>query len=254
MIITICFTYFRSLTLANLHAALYSVLRQDFSRVREVIVVDNNTEDFVEDIQSVIDSLRFPIPIRLLSYKHDDPTRAHSWSTNVAVRASQTPWVFFSRADYVLDFGIVAKFLEVVDGKPSDWNGFVTGNVYHLHVTVDECEPTEWRRDGAGALRSLPGVEENYMDIDAGVWALRRDAFDRVGGLDEGLSAWGHSQTHFQHKLFLAGTEFVRIRKPLFFHPFHSAHRDIELAHRQLRERGVDVKEMWRRYEGVSPY
>jgi GT2 family glycosyltransferase len=252
--VTICFTYFRSLSLENLAAALYSIRRQDFGRVAEIVVVDNNTDDDAAAIQSVIDACRFPVPVRLLSYKHGNASRTHAWSSNVAVLAADTPWVLFCRADYVLDFGFLQKCLAVVDAHPADWDGFVTGYVRHLHVPVSRCELTEWRTAGAEVLRNQPGTNEDHMMIDAGVWLARRAAMLRVGGLDERLSAWGHAQTDVQYRLHASGTEFVQIPEVLFYHPRHAAVRDINLAHRQLRDIGVDLHALWSRYGGVAPY
>jgi GT2 family glycosyltransferase len=252
--LTICFTYFRSLTLANLDAALYAVRQQDLSRVVELVLVDNNTSDDVRDIQAAIDVRRFPMPTRLISRKHGDSTKTHAWSTNVAVREATTPWVLFCRADYLLDFGLVRKSLRVVDAHGEDWDGFVTGNVRHLYVPVSRCELTEWRSSGADVLRYQPGQTEDYMAIDSGVWMARRSAFDRVGGMDERLSAWGHAQTDFQHRLHQTGTEFVQIPEVLFYHPRHAAPRDINLAHAQLHAVGANLSAMWARYHGVSPY
>lgn len=251
---SICFTYFRSLALANLGAALYSIRRQDLSRVESLVVVDNNTDDSDQSIRQVINDLDFPMPVRLSSWKHGNAKKTHSWSTNKAVRESSTPWVLFTRADYVLDFDLVAKFVGVVDGYDHGWNGFVTAHVYHLNVDIAGCEATAWRRQGPGVFARLPGVENRYTTIDAGVWMARRRAFDQVGGLDESLSAWGHAQTHFQHKLYEQGVEFVVLPEPLFYHPLHAGERDIEAAHRQLAERGVRIQDLWARYEGAQPY
>lgn len=256
--ITICLTYFKSLALANLAAALHSVRRQDLSCVDSIVVVDNDTADSATAIRAEVDAQRFPIPTRVLSFKHGDPSRTHSWSTNAAVREATAPWVLFTRADYILDFHLVKRFVQGIGKKEYDlqgpWNGFVTANVYHLNVDVGECERTAWRREGTDALRALPGVENDYTIIDAGVWMARKSAFDRIGGMDEGLTAWGHAQTYFQHLLHVSGVEFVRIPEPLFYHPLHSAPRDIELAHRQLAERGIDLRELWTRHRGVSVY
>jgi glycosyltransferase involved in cell wall biosynthesis len=252
--VTICFTYFRSLTLANLDAALYSVRQQDLSRVVELVVVDNNADDDARDIQAVIDARRFPLPVRLISRKHGDPAKTHAWSTNLAVREATSPWVLFCRADYLLDFGLVRKGLRVIDAHAEDWDGFVTGCVRHLHVPIARCELTEWREAGTDVLRSQPGRTEDYMAIDSGVWMARRSAFDRVGGLDERLSAWGHAQTDFQHRLHQTGTEFVQMPEVLYYHPRHAAPRDITLAHAQLHSVGGNLSEMWARYHGVSPY
>lgn len=252
--ITICSTFFKSLALANFEAALYSVRRQDLSRVEEIVIVDNDSVENVFDIQCVIDGFEFQIPIRLLSFKHGDETKTHAWSTNTALREASTPWMFFTRADYILDFGIVQKFAKVMDLEAPGTLGFITGNVYHLSVDVGVCETTAWRRDGVSLLRVLPGVEETYMCIDAGVWMITKGAFTSVGGLDETLTAWGHAQTHFQYKLHRVNVPCMRIDEPLFYHPQHAAPRDIELAHRQLADRGIELKELWARYDGVQPY
>lgn len=253
MMATVCFTYFKSLGPANLGAALYALRQQNFSRVESIIVVDNDTDDGIDTIQAVVDALRFPVPVRVLSFKHGDPARTHAWSTNVAVAAARSPWIIFTRADYLLHFQAVDKFFDVLAG----WQLcelFITGNVYHLNVDVAACDKVAWRYAGPQVLRVLPGKEEDYTHIDAGVWMTSKAMFDRVGGLDERLSAWGHAQTHFQHKLYEAGARFVRIPEVLFYHPQHAASRDINLAHRQLAEQGINLRQMWERYEGTKPY
>lgn len=248
--ITICLTYFKSLALANLAAALHSVNAQDMTFIDSIVILDNNTEDSKQSIENVIDAVSFTVPVKFFSYKHGNKLRTHSWSTNEAVRPVTTPWILFTRADYILDFSLVEKFVDVAGAKKNLWNGFVTSNGCHLNVDVGVCEATDWRTKGPRFL----GVVFDHTLIDAGVWMARKDAFDRVGGLDEGLTAWGHAQTHFQWKLKEAGTEMVRIPEVLFYHPLHSAERDLALANAQLSERGIDVKELWKDYRGEHPY
>lgn len=255
--ITICLTYFRSLTLANLAAALYSVRRQDLSRVAALVVVDNNTEDTRDAIDEMIAGFDFPVPVVLRSFKHAELTRTHAWSTNIAVREAATEWVFFTRADYLLDFWALQKFGAIVDGQPDDWDGFVTSNGCHLNTGIETCETAavQWRDLGPEHLRSLcGGVVFDYTCIDAGVWMARRSAFERVGGLNERLSAWGHAQTYFQYKLHAAGTECVRIQETLFYHPSHHGERNILTAHAQLSEQGVEIGALWARHAGAKPY
>lgn len=254
MKVTVVCTYFRSLELANLAAALHSVRRQALERAQSIIVFDNDTAATEDELWSVIEPLDFPVPVRLVSMKHGDRLRAHSWSSNAAVREAAGEWLLFTRADYLLDFDLLRWFTDIVASKPVDWDGFVTANVYHLAADIAWCEQTPWRRQGTDVLRGLPGSEGAYTTIDAGVWMARKSSYERVGGLDEELTAWGHAQTHFQYKLHRSGVEFVRIPQPLFYHPMHAAERDIELTHRQLRDRGVNLREMWARYEGAQPY
>lgn len=244
--ITICLIYFKSLTLDNLDAALYTVQQQDLSRVKEIVIVDNDTADDEVAILDVVESFGFPVPKHVLSFKHGDPLKTHAWSTNAAVREATTPWVFFTRADYLLAFDALKKFTQ----RTPNWNGFITGNGCHLGIGIDKCERTDWRRTGP----NFPGSVFDYTLVDAGVWMARKAVFDRVGGLDESLTAWGHAQTDFQYRLSQSGVEFVRVPETLFWHPAHGGEKDIDLAHAQLAAKGGNLKEMWKRYEGVSPY
>jgi GT2 family glycosyltransferase len=253
-VITVALTYFKSLTLANLAAALYSVSRQDLSRVAEIIVVDNDTADPEPAIQDVIAAQGFPVPVRLVSTKHGDPTREQAWSTNFTVRQAQSPWVLYTRADYLLDFSLLAKFVAVIDSKPAGWEGFLVSHGCHLAIPIGDCEQSDWRTRGPRCFR---GIEYDYTEVDSGVWMAPRAAYDRIGGFDERLSAWGHAQTEFQYRMYLSGVEFVRLRETLFFHPHHGGAKDIERAHAQLNDIGFDrakLQEMWSRYEGPKFY
>jgi hypothetical protein len=249
--LTICCTYFKSLGLANLDAALYSVRQQDLSRVHELVLVDNDTADRQQAILDRVAAHAFPMPARVYSFKHGDPMRTHSWSSNVAVRASATPWILMTRADYLLDREFLRRCVAVAADKPDDWDGFVTSNGCHLAADIAHCEAADWRRCGPGVMR---GTHFDYTATDAGVWMARRSAFDRVGGLDESLTAWGHAQTDFQYRLHATGTEFVRIPQTMFWHPWHAAPRDLALAHAQLRAKGIEPRTLWARHEGGSPY
>lgn len=247
--ITICFTYFKSLTLANLAAALHSVRQQDLSQVKEIVIIDNDTVDSGHEIRIVADALAFPVPVRVLSFKHGDSSKTHAWSTNKAVQEVTTPLVFFTRADYILRHDVLARYAEKAVG-----DCFVTGDGYHLNVDITECDREDWRGLGVGLLHGHYGAAYDYGVVDTGVWLATKAAFSRVGGLDERLTAWGHAQTHFQHRLAETGTTFVRIPEVLFYHPRHGGQRDIHEAHAQLAQLGVDLRQMWSRYHGVSPY
>lgn len=242
--ITICLVYFRSLSLANLQAALYTLSKQDFSRVNSIAVFDNNTGDSYREILGVINEFYFPVPVVFSTDKHGNKDRTHAWSTNKAVCHVETSWVLMTRADYLLAFDVVEKFVKERDRHHQDWDGFITGYGSHLSLDIKACDQEDWRERGPV---TLPGTWYTYTDVDTGVWLARRDAFDRVGGLDERLTAWGHAQTHFQWKLYQTGTEFVQIPEVLFFHPDHGGEKDLDLAHRQLAELGVDLREMWSR-------
>lgn len=252
---TIVLTYFKSLSLDNLRAALFSVRQQLFlQQARELVVVDNDTADSQPEIAACINELQFEIPTRLLSFKHGDASRTHSWSTNVAVREAKTNWVFYTRADYVLDFGLLAKSLAMAASHPKGWDGFVVSDCKWLHVDINAVEATAWRRDGVQALAHLPGALAAHSVIDAGVWMTTKASFEKVGGLDENLTAWGHAQTHFQWKLQQAGTQTAHMKEVGYYHPHHGAPRDLALANAQLLQQGIDIKALWARYDGEHPY
>lgn len=241
-------TFFRSLTLANFAAALYSVRQQDFTHVETVLIGDNDTGESVGSLFELIDELQFPVPVQLFKFTGNEQ-KTHSFSTNQIVRRVKTPWVFFTRADYILKFDALK-----VLGRETRWDHFGTSYFKHLHVGIERVEQTSWRQNGTDVLHLLTGIEEHYGAIDAGVWILRKDLFDKVGGLDERLTAWGHAQTHFQHKLYQAGVGFKVVPEVLFFHPLHGGPRDLALANMQLSEIGIAIQDLWDRYTGPNPY
>jgi glycosyltransferase involved in cell wall biosynthesis len=253
--VTVSLTYFKSLTLDHLRAALHSIRKQAFlDSVQELVVVDNDTADTQPEIAAVINEAQFTIPTRLLSFKHGDANKTHSWSANVAFRESRTNWTFFTRADYLLDPGFIVRCLQQAAARSQGWDGFVTGDCFWLHTDIAAVEATAWRREGAAVLRNLPGTIAAHSIIDTGVWMTTRAAFERVNGLDENLTAWGHAQTHFQWKLHQAGTEMVRIPEVLYYHPHHGAPRDLSVANAQLAQQGIDIKDLWKRYDGEHIY
>jgi len=250
--VTACLTYFKSLTLANLAASLWSLHQQDLSRVKEIVIVDNDTVDSGHEVRITADAFAFPVPVRVLSFKHGDPSKTHAWSTNRAVQEVTTPLVFFTRADYLLDCEAVSNLTDAVQTE----NQFVVGGYYDVQADVYRCEQTDWRLRGPSVLQPL-GRSYDHVLIDSGVWLTSKKLFNSVGGLDESLTAWGHAQTHFQHKLFLAGAEFVRVPTIVFYHVAHAyvAPRDHVEASRQLKNLGVTLGTMWARYTGPdNPY
>jgi hypothetical protein len=247
--ITICLVYFRSLALANLAASLYSIRRQDLSAVNSLVVLDNNTSDSLRSIQRVIDEFNFPVPVCFSSSKHGDPSKTHAWSTNQAVALAQTSWVFFTRADYLLESSALEQYCTYMRAEPEGWSGVITSYGKNLLVDIAAVEQANWRN--TVVFPPVPGNVIDYSEVDTGVWLMPKRVFDSVEGLDERLMAWGHAQTEFQHRLHKSGVTFHCIPRVLYYHPLHGAERDLDLGHRQLAEIGQDLKEMWRRHPGV---
>jgi len=250
--VTICLVYFRSLTLSNLEAALYSVRQQDMTRVNSVVVIDNNTDDSIKSIQHLIERTDFHVPVYFSSFKHKDSSKTHAWSTNAAVERVETSWIFFTRADYLLEFDAVEKCVAAISHE----NQFIVGGYYDVGLDVHRCEQLSWRRDGPTVLRPH-GREFDHVMIDSGVWLTSREVFNRVGGMDESMTVWGHAQTVFQHKIHQAGVEFVRVPSIVFYHTAHGYEvpRDHGAATLQLESMGLNIRELWARYDGPdNPY
>lgn len=249
--ISICFVHFKPLTVANLEASLYSVRQQDLSRVREIVFIDNDSGTSVETIHRTFDTLDFPCALHTRFFRHGDSSKTHPWSSNQAMKLVSQPWILFTRADYLLEPSLLGKFSNIVTSRPEGWSGFVTASGCHLPLPVETYEQLGWRVQG---LSWMQGAVYDYTHIDAGVWMARKAACDHVGGLDERLSAWGHAQTHFQWKLYKDGVEFVRVPEVLFYHPAHGGEKNLGVAHRQLADIGLDIRELWARYDGPRIY
>ena len=138
--ITICLTHFKCLTLKHLSAALHSVRQQDFTHVEKIIIADNDTNVDAEALLATVNALSFPVPVSILRLEHGDPKKTHAYSTNQVVERAQTPWIFFTRADYILHFDALKKI-----GGATKWGQFGTSYFKHLHVGIDDVERTAWR-------------------------------------------------------------------------------------------------------------
>jgi hypothetical protein len=249
--ISICFVYFRSVTLDHLDAAWFSLSRQDFSNVNGVYVLDNNTDDDQAAIRAVIDRYRLPVPVYIMHAKHRLRTRTHSWSVNKVVRWAAGPLIFFTRADYILDARAVERFAAlVVPSKPR----LITSYAYHMAFDergdqriegFRDIEQHHWRERGAQVLLdAVNGWRVHSCDLDAGVWLLPRETVERVGGLDEGLVEWGYAQTLFQKHLRDHGVPAIQIPEYLFFHQHHAAPRSYDRARADLAKQGITVEEL----------
>lgn len=250
--IDIAFVFFRTLDLRHLDAALYSLSRQDFTEVGSVFILDNNTTFTPDQIEAVVQRYPVPVPVEVGYGKHGDPNKTQSWSVNAVMRRCQSPWVFFTRADYILDASTLARFAAVRDQHPPDWRGFVTSYAYHMAFDergdqriegFRDIEQHDWRTRGAQVLLTdVNGWRVDSSHLDAGVWLTRRALWAEVGGLDERLHAWGYQQTVFQRALREHGVDIVQIPEFLFFHQHHAAPRSYDVAKAQLAETGLTVE------------
>lgn len=233
--VSVCFVFFRSTDLANLDAAWYSLSRQRLDCVNEIYFLDNNTEFEVSAIEDVLRRYEFKrqedgsaVPVRCDWRKHGNPSWTHSWSVNYMHGRSQGPLLFFTRADYILDFSCLSQMYRVleVEGRPLLVSGWCYQMAYDRELLpynpVADIKSVDWRRHGPRIfVDRLPGHCFHETDQDAGVWLCSHDSIRAVGGMNERLVSWGYQQSTFQRALKNAGTPSIAVPRYLFYHMPH---------------------------------
>lgn len=249
--IGIAFIHFRTLGLAHLDAAWFTLAKQDFTDVAHVVVLDNNTDDDPRAIEEVLDRYPIPVPRILCFSKHGVPTRTQSWSVNEAARLVQAEWFFLARSDFLLDYDCLRRLRlkrdARLDANP-DWRGFVTSYCHQMGYdeqmsNTDALAPytlpeAEWRTDPRGPSMLVGQVSAyrfHTTDQDAGVWLTRRRLIHEVGGLNEQMVSWGFQQQAFQRALLRHHVEIINVPEYLFHHQHHYAVRDFNQAQAELR-------------------
>jgi hypothetical protein len=246
---SICFVFFRGLTLEHLDAAWFSVMKQEMLHVHSIYFLDNNTEYPEEAIRAVINRYPWPVPVVFKSVKHGDPTKTQSWSVNhVCQMAAPGQWIFFTRADYILNFDAVRRMrAEILDRPTWDHRRFVSGWCWQMAYDrearntpeVLDIEQYHWRERGMTALLDHPyGFKFHETDQDAGVWFTKQDFLAEAGWMNEGLVSWGYQQSTFQRALTRIGITCSAVEDYLFAHQHHYAERDFDKARAEYNAHG----------------
>jgi glycosyltransferase involved in cell wall biosynthesis len=250
---TICFVFFKGLNLTHLDAALYSLSKQDMSRVNDIHFLNNDTEFTPEQVEEVAHRYFNSEQIGFSHiYHHGDPNKTHSWSVNTVVKIAQGPFIFFTRADYILAFDCLERLRAQADSmldialKPFVsgwcWQMAYDREARNIEANVD-LEQYNWRELGMPGLLNHPyAFRFHETDQDAGVWLTSKEYIQQVGGMNEKMSSWGYQQSTFQRVLrnHLNVTCFA-IPDYLFAHQHHYVPRDFEKAQREYNEFGGGV-------------
>jgi hypothetical protein len=254
--IDIALIHFKTLGLAHLDAALFTLAQQDMTDVRRITVYDNDSPDTRSSIEAlVVQRLGVPrlrnasrLTVGVKSDKHGDPRRTQSWSVNWVLKDTASEWLFLTRSDFLLSPDCLAKFRAVRDSMPPDWRGFVTSWCHQMGCD-DQLSNTDmlaphslpdapWRAhpDGAGSLVGhVPACYFQSTDVDAGVWLARPADYLAIGGLNEHMVSWGFQQQEAQRGLARSGVQIVNLQEYLFHHQHHYAPRDFGVAGAETR-------------------
>lgn len=253
--VSVCFVFFRTLNLRHLDAALYSVACQDLTSVREILILDNNTDFSEEAISQCVTSSLYPkiigndVRLVLWSEKHGDTRRTQSWSVNRVCREATAPWILFTRADYIIAFDALARFtaraqeMHAAGRKPFlsgwCWQMAYDREARNVDANVD-IEKYRWREKGMPALLQHPhAFRFHETDQDAGVWFTRKEYLAEAGWMNENLVSWGYQQSEFQRMLQnRASCTLETIQDYLFAHQHHSASRDFAVAQSEFNKHG----------------
>lgn len=239
--IDIAFVYFRTLNLTHLDAAWFSVSKQDFTNVRSIQFLDNNTLDTEEEIRAVLARYEMPVPVNMEFSKHGDERRTQSWSVNHVCRdMCEGPYIFFTRADYILAFDCLQRFRDhCYQMESRGQKTFISGwcwqmaydrEAQNIDANVD-IEQYNWRERGMEALLEHPyAFRFHETCLDAGVWMSKKDHLEAGGWMNENLVSWGYQQSTFQRMLGRANVFCQNLDGYCFAHQHHYAERNFDVA------------------------
>lgn len=170
-----------------------------------------------------------------------------SWGLNVGARAATGPVMVFSDADVVVD-GMLARAIALCRER------------YHVvkpYRHLVDLTPQETDRVRAGAYdfqperdRHAPPNREAVSEVLAlcgGMFAIRAEAFARLGGWDERFRGWGGEDDAFTYKVQRARLPTVELDERAALHLWHP--RAEEATFGQPHYRGnCELLARYRRY------
>ncbi|WP_084108538.1 glycosyltransferase [Knoellia aerolata] len=194
---------------AHLAEQLDAVLAQQWEGEWEVVVVDNRSTDATAAI--VVERAKRDPRLRLV---HAVERAGQSYSMNVGVDATSSPWIAFCDADDIVDDHWLAC---IADGLSE--HEVVTGP-----HELDLLNP-RWLADSRG--RSIEEPVGSFFGIfpcirGAG-WAIRRTTWDSVGGMNESFHAG--QDIEYSFRCWNAGYEIVGLPGALVHYRYRQSPR-----------------------------
>jgi len=195
-----------------------SSLRRHTRLPHELVLVDNGSEDGVEDDLRRI-RRTYPHPVRLIRNREN---RFFSGGNNQGIRASRGRHLVLLNADTVVTPGWLSGLIRAAEANPGvGMVGPYTNHAAGLQVLwppgyKELRELPAWSRSWAqrrkGRVRLVPGLIGFCVLVP-------RAVLDRVGLLDEGFGPGGFEDYDFCLRLRLAGCELA-IAEEVYVHHF----------------------------------
>lgn len=154
-------------------------------------------------------------------FVHNEGPFNKAWGLNVGFRNSSGSVVGFGDADMVMDAAAL------MDCYARCHNEFEAMKPYDRHVdlTPEESEHVRngnWTAnpDRHGLPRNREGVGE-FVCFCGGLFLIRRDAYEEVGGFDEQFLGWGGEDDAMSSKLSRLGKHSASVSNQVACHLWH---------------------------------
>ena len=246
--LSIVFTFYRTLDLNHLERAITSLAKQTIWPLNdpkdELLFVDNNTEYDEADIRGVIEPhFKYPF-LNYHSCKHGDPNKRHSWSANYGIRHARNSKIFFTRADYILMEDAIEKMDAIwKEGRfVSGWcwqmgckRQEVADRLCLVYDKDPEYESYAWRSNVRNLLQHPNAHSFPETDMDAGTYMTSKAAMKVGGWYDEAMIGFGYQQSTLQRRMAEGGIAMMVVPEYLFCHQHHEAERDFDKALQEYR-------------------
>jgi predicted glycosyltransferase involved in capsule biosynthesis len=157
---------------------------------------------FSNDIPYLEESIRKQWSGKLI-FSQDNGAFARSRTFNKAVNQAPSSLVFICDADLSLPPNIVELCNNYVGAKLV-W--------YPIYFFLFNKKPTKVHKDN--------GIWEQYGS--KGMFACMKADYQKIGGLDEAYTAWGHEDTELWERFHQQGYVIIRNQQPNFLHHWHN--------------------------------
>lgn len=200
---------------SGIQKTLYSLLKANCDLDREIIVVDNNSEDSTQE--TAIDILE-NIPD---GYVIEENTIQSSYAArNAGIEASQGRIISFIDANVRVERDFISKVKTVFDRTDADYVG------YNVHVyTPNNCDSFIARYNKAVGFPIESYIVDGNFAPTCGM-AVRRKVIDEIGGFDDSTISGGDAE--FGQRVATAGYKQYFARDIEVYHPARTSFSEMK--------------------------